>query len=404
MSEPATNDTARAFAGVRILDFTHYLAGPVGTFQLAMQGADVIKVEPQGGEGMRITGAAPDWNARGMGPGWMAANAGKRSIALDISRPAGVEVARRLAAKADVLCENFRPGVMERRGLGWKQLQQENPRLIYCSVSGFGASGPESGEPAFDGKIQAMSGLMSLTGEPAQGPMRAGLAAADMATGMMTAFALATALFQRTHTGCGQLVDVSMLDTMLGMLSCQAAETTVAGVRHTQIGNRSISRKPTADRFRAGDGYVVLAVMTEPSFIALMRALGRADVLEDPRFVDWAARTAHQDALREIIESAMTGGTAHEWERRLSAADVPCGKVHALHEILEHRQVVHRGLVREAATPHGPVSLIGPSFRLAHGDGQIGAVPALGEHTDAILAEAGYSTAEIALLREQRIV
>lgn len=404
MSEATHDAGARAFAGVRVLDFTHYLAGPVGTFQLAMQGAEVIKVEPHGGEGMRVTGSAAEWNARGMGPGWMAANAGKRCMTLDISRPAGVEVARRLAANADVLCENFRPGVMERRGLGWKQLKEVNARLIYCSVSGFGAIGPDAAEPAFDGKVQAMSGLMSLTGEPAQGPMRAGLAVADMSTGMMTAFAIATALYQRTHTGRGQFVDVSMLDTMLNLLSCQAAETTVAGVKHAQIGNRSISRKPTADRFRAGDGYVVLAVMTEPSFVALMRALGRDDVLADARFADWPLRTANQDALRDIIETAMRGGTAHEWERRLTAADVPCGKVHTLDEILAHRQVVQRGLVREADTPHGPVPLIGPAFRLEHGDGQLGAVPALGEHTDAILAEAGYTAAEIAALRADRIV
>ena len=395
----------QAFANVRILDFTHYLAGPVGTFQMAMQGADVIKVEPPAGEGMRSSSVTKEWAERGMGPVWMAANAGKRSIVVDIGKPEGVEVIKRLAASADVVCENFRPGVMERLGVGWAQLAALNPRLIYCSVSGFGATGPDSREPAFDGKIQAMSGLMSMTGEPAQGPMRAGFAAADMATGMMTAFALATALYQRTHTGRGQFVDVSMLDTMLNLLSCQAAEVTVSGVRHPQLGNRSMSRKPTADRFRCGDTYIVLAVMGDKQFDSLMRALGREDALSDPRFLDWEGRTEHQAVLREIIEGAMTVGDSKAWEKRLKEADVPFGPVLSLAEILAHRQVAHRGLLQEAVTPHGPVTLVGPAFRMAHGNGAIGGTVAdLGEHTDVVLAEAGYDAQAIRALHAQGII
>lgn len=396
---------AQAFSNVRILDFTHYLAGPVGTFQLAMQGADVIKIEPRAGDGMRATGSGGPWSERGMGPGWMAANAGKRSIALDLSRPAGAEIVRKLAADADVVCENFRPGVLERLGIGWTQLSALNPRLIYCGVSGFGATGPDSRAPAFDGKIQAMSGLMSLTGEPEQGPMRVGFAGADVATGMMTAFALATALYQRTHTGRGQFVDISMLDTMLNFLACTAAETTVEGIRHTQIGNLSVSKKPTADRFRCGEGYIVLAVLTDKQFDKLFHALGRADALADPRFADWPARTANKGALRELIEAAMAVGSAREWEVKLNDADVPCGAVYALADILEHRQVAHRGLLQETATPFGPVTLVGPAFRLAHGNGDVhGPVARLGEHTDEILASIGYAPADIAALREQQII
>ncbi|MBL8383003.1 MAG: CoA transferase [Burkholderiales bacterium] len=393
-----------AFGNVRILDFTHYLAGPVGTFQLAMQGADVIKIEPRAGDGMRASGGDRAWAARGMGPGWMAANAGKRSLTVDLGRPEGVAVVRRLAAGADVVCENFRPGVMERLGVGWSQLSALNPRLIYCAVSGFGATGPDSAEPAFDGKIQAMSGLMSLTGEPAQGPMRAGFAVADVATGVMTAFAIATALFQRTHTGTGQFVDVAMLDTMLNFLACQAADTTVSGARHQQMGNLSMSRKPTADRFRCGSGHLVLAVLTDKQFANLMRALDRADALDDPRFADWDGRTRHVDALRAIIEGAMAAGDPRDWERRLNAADVPCGAVYGLDEILAHRQVAHRGLLQAAPTPHGPATLVGPAFRLAHGNGGVGPVAALGEHTDAILAEAGYAAGEIAALRAAGVI
>jgi crotonobetainyl-CoA:carnitine CoA-transferase CaiB-like acyl-CoA transferase len=180
----------RPLAPVRVLDFTHYLAGPFATFQLALQGAEVIKVEPKDGDGMRLTPVSREWSQRGMGPAWMAVNAGKRSLTLDVTRPEGVEIVRRLAAQVDVVCENFRPGVMERLGIGYPQLSALNPRLIYCAISGFGTTGPESGTPSFDGKIQAMSGLMSLTGEPEHGPMRAGFAAADVTTGLMAAFAM----------------------------------------------------------------------------------------------------------------------------------------------------------------------------------------------------------------------
>ena len=394
----------QAFSNVRVLDFTHYLAGPVGTFQLAMQGADVIKVEPLAGDGMRASSTEKLWEARNMGPAFMAANAGKRSIKVDLGKPAGVDIIKQLAANADVVCENFRPGVMERLGIGWPQLAAINPRLIYCAVSGFGTTGPDSTEPSFDGKIQAMSGLMTLTGEPEQGPMRAGFAAADVATGMMTAFALATALYQRTHTGEGQFVDVSMLDTMLNFLACQAAETTVTKVRHLQNGNRSISRKPTADRFRCGDRYIVLAVMTEKQFVNLMTAIDRADTLTDPRFADWQSRTEHRATLREIIESALSAGDASEWEARLKRADIPFGRVHSLDEIIAHRQVVHRGVLQQAATPYGAVTLVGPAFRMAHDEGRVGAVADLGQHTDAVLAEAGYDAQAIAALHADGVV
>jgi len=395
----------KAFSNVRILDFTHYLAGPTATFQLAMQGADVIKVEPRGGDGMRLSPVSKEWSERGLSPGWMAVNAGKRSIVLDLSRPEAIEIVHKLARDADVVCENFRPGVLERLGAGWKQLREINPRLIYCAISGFGNSGPERGTASFDGKIQAMSGLMSLTGEPANGPMRAGFAAADMTTGIMAAYAVATALYQRSHTGTGQFVDVSMLDTMLNFLSLQAAEYTVAGYRHAQFGNRSVSRKPTADRFQCGNGYIVLAVLTDKQFANLMRALGREDTLQDPRFADWFTRTEHENALREIIEGAMREGDPKDWERRLTAADVPCATVYSLAEILEHPQVRHRGLLRETQTPHGPVRLVGPAFTLEHGSGEIDRPAVLpGDNTDEILESIGYTAADVARLRRNSVI
>lgn len=396
---------AKAFAGVRILDFTHYLAGPFCTFQLAVQGADVIKVEAIGGDAMRLSGTSPEWTQRQLSPSWMAVNANKRSMTLDLTKPAAREIVERLAAEVDVVCENFRPGVLERRGMGWSQLSKINPRLIYCGISGFGSTGPERGTASFDGKIQAMSGLMSLTGEPVNGPMRAGFAVADITTGITAAFAVASALFQRTHTGEGQFVDVAMLDSMVGFLSGQVAEYTTTGQRHEQLGNGSVSGKPTADRFRCGKGFLVLAVLTDKQFGNLMRALGREEALRDPRFVDWPSRSANKGALRELIEDAMSEGDPASWERRLVDADAPCGQVNSIADVTAHPQLAHREMIQDVQTPYGPVRLAGSAFRMAHGTGGLDRPMSLpGEHTDEVLASIGYDAQAIAALRADQVV
>ncbi len=396
---------AKAFAGVRILDFTHYLAGPFCTFQLAVQGADVIKVEAVEGDAMRLSGSSSEWTKRQLSPSWMAVNANKRSMTLDLTKPAAREIVERLAAEVDVVCENFRPGVLERRGMGWSQLSKINPRLIYCGISGFGTTGPERGTASFDGKIQAMSGLMSLTGEPVNGPMRAGFAVADITTGITAAFAVASALYQRTHTGEGQFVDVAMLDSMVGFLSGQVAEYTTTGQRHQQLGNGSVSGKPTADRFRCGEGFLVLAVLTDKQFGNLMRALGREDALSDPRFADWPSRSDNKVALRELIEHAMRDGDPASWERRLIDADAPCGQVNSIADVTAHPQLAHREMLQEVQTPYGPVRLAGSAFRMAHGTGGLDRPIALpGEHTDEVLASIGYDPQAIAALRADKVV
>ena len=395
----------KAFAGIRVLDFTHVLAGPYATSQIAMQGADVIKIEPRTGDGMRLTPVSREWSERGLGPAWMAVNANKRSITLDLAKDEAKRIVHRLAEGADVVVSNFRPGVMDKLGIGWEALSAINPRLIYVELSGFGSTGPERRTASFDGKIQAMSGLMTLTGETVNGPMRAGFAAADVATGITGAFAIATALFQRTHTGRGQFVDVAMLDSMLGFLNGQIAEWLNTGYRHPQYGNRSVSMKPTADRFRCGEGFIVLAVLTEPQFQRLMTTLGRADALADPRFADWFTRMEHDGALREVIEGAFAEGTPEQWVARLTEADVPCARVTSLPEIVAHPQLAHRGYLQQAETPYGPVTLAGPAFRFAHGNGGIDRpLATLGMHTDEVLAELGYDAAGIAALREAGVV
>ncbi len=396
---------SKPFGGVRILDFTRYLAGPYGTYQLALLGADVVKIESRDGDESRHLLINREWAERKMASSFLAVNGNKRSITLDLRQPAAIEVIKRLVPRADVVWENFRPGVMDRLGVGYETLAALNPRLIYCAVSGFGHTGPERTTAAFDGKLQAMSGIMSITGDPAGGPMRAGFAICDTIGGMTAALAVASALYQRTHTGRGQFVDVAMLDAALAFIPGPVAEYRVAGIPQRQIGNGSVSRKPTANRFRAGDGYIVLAVLTEKQFASLMRTVGRADALDDPRFRDWRARTDNEAALREVLESALAKDDAKSWEARLTAADVPCATVWKIEEILEHPQLEHRDVVQTIDSRYGPMSLVGAGFRLAHGSPSIEREPpTLGEHTDAILEEAGYGAEEIAELRRTGVI
>ena len=394
----------KLFEGVRVLDLSRMLAGPYGSMLLADMGAEVIKIEdPDGGDPMRIMG--PPFLPDGESAYFLAINRNKKSLALDLARDRGREVFYDLVRQSDVVWENFRGGVMDRLGLGYEALSAINPRLIYCSVSGFGRTGPERTTAAFDGKLQAMSGIMSITGTEANGPTRAGFALCDTIGGITAAMAVASALYQRTHTGRGQLVDVSMLDAALAFIAGPVSEYTVAGVEQRQIGNGSVSRKPTASRFRAGGGYIVLAVLTEKQFGNLMRALGRPDVLADPRFKDWPSRTENEPALREIIETAMATGDPRTWETRLTAADVPCGSIWKIHEIVDHPQLEHRDVLQTVDTRYGPMRLVGAGFRLEHGGPGIDREPpTLGEHTDEILKEAGYSAEEIDALRRQAVI
>ncbi|MGA8398279.1 MAG: CoA transferase [Stellaceae bacterium] len=395
----------KPFAGTRILDFTRYVAGPYGTYQLALLGADVIKIEPKTGDEMRQSQVSKEWAAKGLGPSFMGINANKRSLTLDLRKPKAVEIVKRLAKAADVVWENFRPGVMDRFSLGYETLKAINPRLIYCAVSGFGQNGPERGTAAFDGKLQAMSGIMSITGHEDKGPTRAGFALCDTIGAMTAAFAVAGALYQRTATGEGQFVDVSMLDAALAFIPGQVAEYTITGHLHRQFGNLSSTGKVTGNRFKAGEGDLMLAVMTERQFANLMKGLGREDALADPRFADWPSRSKNEPALRAIIEDALASDSAKNWEQRLTVMDVPCAGIWAISEIVHHPQLAHRDVLQKVQSPDGELTLVGSGFRLAHGSGGIDRPPPrIGEHNAEILAEAGYDAGEIGALNEEGVV
>ena len=396
---------SKPFAGVKVLDFTRVLAGPYGSYQLALLGADVIKVESRDGDDMRYGNRANDWEKRGMAAPWVSVNAGKRSITMDLKQPKAIEAIKRLVAKSDVVMENFRPGVMDGLGIGYDTLRAINPKLIYCAVSGFGRVGPDARTAAFDGMIQAMSGLMSITGFENNGPTRVGFAGADVMSGATAAFGVASALFQRTHTGKGQLVDVAMIDAVMGYLSQQFTEHLMTGRVHGQSANLSVTRKPTGDLYKTRDGWMVLAVMTEPQFQRLMKVLGREDALADPRFADWPKRIDNNTALHEIVEQAMKKETSAAWAERFAKSDVPAGRVLSIPETAQLDLMQHRTVLQDVDTPYGPIKVVGSGFRLEHGGGSVDRPPAsLGQHTDEVLGEAGYSASEIAEMRTGKVV
>jgi crotonobetainyl-CoA:carnitine CoA-transferase CaiB-like acyl-CoA transferase len=396
---------ARPFSGVRILDFTQVLAGPYASYQLALLGADVIKIERRGGEDMRRTPLSREWADRNMAPPFLAVNGNKKSLTLDLQKPAAREIVLKLAAKADVVMENFRAGVMDRLGLGYAALSATNPKLIYCAISGFGQTGPASNEAGYDGKIQAMSGIMAITGHEEMGPTRAGFAVCDVLSGATGAFAISSALFQRTHTGRGQFLDVSMLEASLAFLTTQVADYTVAGHHQQQAGNQAISRKVTANLFRAKDSFLLLAVNDEKQYRNLMTGLGCPQILDDPRFGDWFLRKENEKPLREIIESALASADARTWERRLNNAGAPCASIWKIEDIIDHPQVVARGAMQTVDGPFGPLRLMGSGFQMEHGGGKLDRLaPEVGADTDAVLAEIGYDAAAIAALRADAII
>jgi crotonobetainyl-CoA:carnitine CoA-transferase CaiB-like acyl-CoA transferase len=379
--------------GIRVLDFSHALAGPLCTYHLALLGADVIKVErPEVGDDLRhYTEHA---GAKNMSAPFVAANAGKRSIALDLKSEHGMEAVRRLAATSDVIIENFRPGVPQKLGIDFESMKALNPKLIYCSLTGFGGSGELKDWTAYDHIIQAMSGVMWLNGEPDQGPLKVGLPFADTFSGYVAAFALMAALFQRERTGEGQFIDIGMLDATLMLLSQGIASYQMSGAPPIRTGNRGYRLVATADTYQTRDGYLSIGANHQHQFVAMCEALGWNDILADERFADHRARSANNDALRVVLQGHFAMEDAQVLEQKLAAAKVPVAKVRSIPEILQHEHVKQRDLFVEAEVPGvaQPVKLTGSGFRFGpdlprrHAE-----VPRIGQHTDAILREIGMS-------------
>ncbi len=399
----------KAFAGIRVLDFSQVLAGPSCTQQLALLGADVIKIEePTAGDQSRSIMADNDIGRIGMSPYFLSMNANKRSMTLDIKHPRAAEVLARLAGTSDVVVQNFRAGVMTRLGFGYEAVRAIKPDIIYCSISGYGQQGPFAAAPAYDGAVQAVSGLMAVTGQPDGPPTRVGSSIVDLSTAMMGAFAITSALFRRAMTGEGQHVDVAMFDTALALMAPMASVWLNTGRPPERLGNGSPAYVPTADSFPSGEGEVLIAALTEKQWLGICTAIERPDLPGDPRFATTEARRANAAALRGVLIEAFQSSDAAEWERRLSAAGVPAAQVLDLQDALKHPQLAYRNIVSWLPGPPGidrEIALTGSGFTAApDGPEVMTPPPGKGQHTDAVLREVGYSAAEVATLRAERVV
>jgi crotonobetainyl-CoA:carnitine CoA-transferase CaiB-like acyl-CoA transferase len=394
----------KLFDGVRVLDLSRMLAGPYGSMLMADMGAEVLKIEePGGGDAMRTMG--PPFLPDGESAYFLAVNRNKKSVAVDLTKPAGRDVFLDLVGQADVVWENFRPGVMDRLGLGYAAVSSVNPRIVMCSLSGYGQDGPYRDWPAFDLALQALGGAMSITGEDGSQPVRMGLPIGDLAGGLFGAFSAAGALLRRARTGQGAQIDLSLLDCQVSLLSYLAQYFWTDGVVPRPMGSAHTSVVPYG-AVRTRDGHVVLAVF-ERFWPAFCRAAGHAEWTSDARFATNADRVANRAAVMSVIENTFATRTTDEWLERLQAEGVPAAPIQTVDRVLSDPQVRQRGMVVELE--HGrlgrlptlgtPIKVAGaPAFTVA-------SPPRLGEHTDEVLATLlKYPDERIDALRRQGVI
>lgn len=388
--------TQGPLSGVRVLDLSRVLAGPWATQTLADLGAEVIKIERPGeGDDTRHWGppfTTTSDGAKGDAAYFMCANRGKKSVELDIASPDGAEAVRRLAATCDVVVENFKTGGLKKYGLDYAGLSAVNPRLVYCSITGFGQSGPDAHRAGYDYMIQAMGGLMSITGQPdgAPGaePMKVGVAVVDLFTGLYASNAILAALMHARATGEGQSIDIALFDVQAAMLANQATNYFVSGNAPTRMGNAHPNLAPYQP-FPCSDGMVVIAVGNDGQFRALAKALGVAAMGADPRFATNALRVQHRAELSPTLSALTAGFTMKGLMAALEAAGVPCGPVNTVDQVFEEPQALHRGLTVEQSRADlaGPIRTVASPIRLSKTPVRYDAPPPkLGQDTDDVLA------------------
>jgi crotonobetainyl-CoA:carnitine CoA-transferase CaiB-like acyl-CoA transferase len=393
--------------GVRVLDITRALAGPYCTMMLGDLGADVIKVEQPGqGDGSRGWGPPFVGEPYGPYPGesayFIAVNRNKRSLTVNLKSAGGQVIVRRLAAASDVMVENFRTGVLDRMGLSYGELRALNPRLVYCSVSGYGRTGPYANRPGYDPIIQAEGGMMSITGPVEGPPYRVGVPIVDIAAGMFAATAILAALRAREHTGEGQLVDISLFDAQVALLVNVASNYLIGGAEPRRLGNAHPNIAPY-QAFRARDGWFVLAAGSEGLWRKLCDVLERPDLRDDARFATNGDRVANLPALTEALSAVLATRDAAEWLNDLREAGIPCGPINAVPQVFAHPQIEARDMALEVEHPTaGPVRVAGLPYKLSGTPAKVQRpAPLLGQHSEEVLVELlGYSDEEVAALRE----
>jgi len=391
---------------VRVLDLTNVLAGPFATSLLALAGADVVKIEnPDGGDLARKLGNVPALNEQLMGTSFLAQNANKKSVTLNLKPEDGKAIFRALAKTADVVVENFRPGVMARLGLGWPELQAINPRLVYCAISGFGQTGPDAFKPAYDQIIQGLSGVMDVNGDERLHPLRCGFPVCDTVGGLNGAFAIMAALFHRERTGEGQLVDVALIDSIMPLMGWVAANLLIGGKPPVPMGNDNFTAAPSGT-FATSDGHINIAANQQAQWESVCEVLGVPELTTDPRFEKRDVRKANRRELTPLIEAKLRTRPTAEWADALNAKGVPSGEILDLGAALRAPQIAHRGSIQSVREPElGELKLFGLTAIFERTPGGVETPPPrLGAHNAQVYGALGYGADELERLRSAGVI
>ena len=405
-----TADPTQLFAGIKVLAVARVIAAPFAALHLAMNGADVITIEnPHEGDSARHSEVRDEFLKPMMSRGFLTLNVNKRSLTLALNTPEGQEIFRKLVKDADVVIENLRTGTMARYGLAYEDLRKINPGVIYCSVTGFGQTGPKARDPGIDEAIQAASGLMSLTGTPETGPLKAGTTIIDYTTGYATAFTIAGALFHRSRTGVGQAIDVAMLEVAMTMMSNEVARAVTNGEQPQLRGNGSGTGRYVSNSFRCKEGVIMIAARSQNLRGRFWKSIAREDLPQDPRFATDALARKNVKELEAEIQQTLLTRTAREWEQKFNADGVPAMQVLSLLEAIDHPHIKAREFIKRFdADPDAGLPAYGiptNAYRLSETPPTIRKrAPRLGEDTDALLTELGLSADEISSLRGRKIV
>ena len=392
--------------GVRVLDLTNVLAGPFATLHLALLGAEVIKIErPGSGDLARKLGTLSELNEQLMGTSFLAQNSNKKSVTLNTKSPEGKEIFKKLAKDADVLVENFRPGVMDRLELGYDVLKEINPGLIYCAISGFGQTGPDAHKPAYDQIIQGLSGEMTVNGDERLNPLRAGFPVCDTVGGLNGAFAIMAALFHRERTGEGQFIDIAMLDSIMPLMGWVAANLLIAKQDPVPMGNDNFTAAPSGV-FRTGDGHINIAANKQEQWESVCDVLDLPELTTDERFEKRDIRKQNRKELTPLLEAKLKGRGTQEWVELLNANGVPSGAILSLEDALQQPQIKHRETLKDVPLEGiGTIPLFTLTAKFDKTPGDITAPPPrLSAHTAEVLAGIGITNEELAALKTKQVI